>query len=86
MSKTRVVTLIISKHTEKAFHCAVPGNDMKFWLPRSHVKPAGTDNGTPRFNQPHRFEIPEWLALNHRQLCGDDAFEENKARKKQIKA
>lgn len=77
---TRVVTLIISKCTEKAFHCAVPGDDRKFFLPRSQVRPLG--EGKPRFNQPHKFEIPEWLALNHRQICGDDAFEENKAREK----
>jgi hypothetical protein len=79
-TETRVVTMIISDYTEKAFHCAIPGDERKFYLPRAHVRPLG--DGKARFNQPYKFEIPEWLALNHRQICGDDAFEENKARKK----
>ena len=77
---TRVVTMIILSCSEKAFHCAVPGNEMKFYLPRAHVRPLGNEKA--RFNQPCKFEIPEWLALNHRQIVGDDAFEANKARKK----
>ena len=80
MSETRVVTMVISDCTEKAFHCAVTGDDRKFYLPRAYVRPLGNEKA--RFNQPCKFEIPEWLALNHRQIVGDEAFEENKARKK----
>ena len=76
-NKTRTVTLIIVSATDKAVKCYVPGKDATpFFLPKSQIKPLC--EGNPRRNQPCRFEIPEWLALNHRQICGDAAFEANK--------
>ena len=75
-NKTRVVTLIIKEIVGKSFKCLVPGQQPSFFLPRSQIKPVGPER--PRFNQPINVEMPEWLALNHKQICGDAAFEANK--------
>lgn len=65
----RIVEMTVEPHNERSFICQVPGDDRKFYLPRKdYVKPLGGG----------KYEIPEWLALKHRQICGDEAYEKAK--------
>ena len=75
MSDT-ICELTILAVTESGGRCSAAEGE-PFWLPKNHVKwhqPLKT-------GQKVSATIPGWLAEKHRQLVGDDAFEEAKRRK-----
>lgn len=78
---TKTVEIYVIEQTEggKAIKCSATedGADA-FFLPKSQIKPYGT----VRKNCKARFDIPDWLHLKHWQLCGREAFEEEKQRSK----
>jgi hypothetical protein len=62
----------------KALKCSMKeGGDQSFYLPKSQLYP-DKSQGTVRKNHFATFNIPEWLYLEHRQMCGDEKFEQNK--------
>ena len=75
-NKTRVVKLIVLRERGASWECSIPGKEPSFFLAKSQVKPVGP--GPHRFKEPMQLEMPEWLALKHKQICGDAAFEANK--------
>lgn len=78
----RVVELYVIDQTDsgKALKCSAKsdGKDL-FFLPKSQIKPYGT----VRKGQINKFDIPEWLALKHWQICGKEEFEAEKQRRKE---
>ena len=76
------VKVFVIEQTEsgKAIKCSVDsGQDEPFFLPKSQIKPMGIVKKLAMCE----FDIPKWLYLNHRQLCGDEAFEEEKRRREE---
>jgi hypothetical protein len=64
--------------TDKGVECSLAGGSA-FWLPRSpHVQ----WDGPPQVGQTIRAVVPNWLAAKHRQLVGDETFEQTKASQK----
>ena len=77
MNKTIRIKVTVVDHTEKSVKCEVSGHPDAFYLPKAQIKPIGKVIR----NKPAEFDIPEWLWLKHRQLCGDEAFEAEKVRR-----
>lgn len=78
MKRTLQIYVIDQTPSGKAIKCAMQetGED-SFFLPKSQIQP----HGSVRKNQFNAFDVPEWLALQHWQICGREAFEEEKRRR-----
>ncbi len=62
--------------TENGWKCEYGHGQPAFILPKSKSVAWG---GSPSVGARHvHVMVPNWLALNHRQIVGDVAFEENK--------
>lgn len=82
MSRMITVEVFVIEQTEsgKAIKCSVEDDHSNhFYLSKSQIKP----HGSVRKGEIAKFDIPEWMFKNHRQLCGDQVFEENKRYKEQ---
>lgn len=77
MTKTVEIYVIDQTKTGAAIKCSMRDDGSHpFFLPKSQIKPYGT----VRKNSAQRFDIPDWLYLQHWQLCGREAFDEEKKR------
>lgn len=75
----KVTVFVIEQHEGgKMLKCSLRDDEKHpFFLPKSQIVPSG--RVFPKnFVE---FSIPEWLCLNHRQICGDEAFEAEKKRR-----
>ncbi len=77
MKRTVEIYVIDQTKTGKAIKCSMnqDGSDA-FFLPKSQIKPYSV----VRKNAICRFDIPEWLCLQHVQICGKEDFEAEKQR------
>ncbi len=80
--RTVSIYVIEETSTGKGIRCSMSddGEDT-FFLAKSQIKPLGKVKKHAFCD----FEIPEWMCLNHWQICGREAFEAEKERKKQWK-
>ncbi len=78
----RKVDIFVIEQTEsgKAIKCSMKedGKD-SFFLPKATITPTGI----VRKGHTCEFAIPDWLYLQHWQLCGREAFEAEKLRRKE---
>ena len=78
MTKTVDIYVIDETSSGKAIKCSMTSSgEDPFYLPKSQIKPHGSVKKA-NFN---KFDIPDWLFLEHRQMCGTEAFEERKREK-----
>ena len=65
----------------------LPSEAEQIWLPRHWIVPIDHNGqrmkSDPGVGDVADYEIPPWLWKSHRALCGDEAFEAEKARKRQ---
>ena len=66
----RTYALTILALTENGVRCSAAEGEA-FWLPKAHV----TWHRPPETGRKVSATIPNWLALSHRQLVGDEKFE-----------
>jgi hypothetical protein len=73
------VYVIDQSDAGRAIKCSMT-EDMEdpFFLPKSQIEPTGKVTRKAF----HEFDIAEFIYLSHWQLCGRDAFEEEKKRRK----
>ena len=77
---TQTPEIFVIEQTKKGtgIKCAMSADCSDvFFLPKSQIKPYAV----VKKRQFARFDIPNWLYLQHWQLCGRDAFEDEKQRK-----
>ena len=72
----------------EAYLAATPSG-MEIWLPRSRITaiastPDHRSIDMPCAGETADFLIPDWLWLRHRPLCGDEAYEREKARRRSV--
>lgn len=79
----KVYKVDIVDQTVAAIKCTLRGDTSEFWLPKAHIITTCTPMEGP---MAYEVGVPDWLALKHRQLCGDEAFEAAKAKAKSEKS
>lgn len=78
MKRTVDIFVIDQTSSGKALKCSMKhdGSDA-FFLPKSQLKPFGT----VRKDHFCKFDVPEWLCVQHWQICGREEFEAEKSRR-----
>jgi hypothetical protein len=79
MKRTLDLYVIGQSKAGNSIKCSMTADGKQpFYLPKSQIKPYGI----VRKNQMNKFDVPEWLCLSHRQICGDEAYDEEMDRKR----
>lgn len=79
---TKTLDILVIEETKKGtgIKCSMSADgSYPFFLPKSQIKPYGP----VRKGQFAKFDIPNWLWVQHWQLCGRVEFEAEKARKQE---
>ncbi len=80
MKRTVEIYVIEQTSSGKAIKCSMSkSGEASFFLPKSQIKPYGS----VRKHAFMKFDIPEWLCLQHWQICGREEFEAEKERLKE---
>jgi len=81
MMNPKRVRVYVIEETEsgKGIKCSAEASmEDAFFMPKSQIKPTGKVTKGAF----HEFDVSEFIFLSHWQLCGGEAFEEEKKRRK----